>query len=144
MSITLRLGGYHRAQNCLPGYQYAVFWTPSPANASVRHACVSRRDLKASSAWETFTLTDYDQTDDDGHNVYAHFSRPLLPLTLLPSISLGISPTDGTLHIGFDQHDNPLRYRVSTPGVATDPAHTAWAADIFGPTLVRPPLTAHS
>ena len=55
-----------------PGYQYAVFWTPSPANASVRHACVSRRDLRARSAWETFTLTDYDQTDDDGHNVYAH------------------------------------------------------------------------
>ena len=52
-----------------PGYQYAVFWVADATNASIRHASVSRRNLKTSSAWETFTLPDYNQTDDDGHDV---------------------------------------------------------------------------
>ncbi|GJE93615.1 BNR repeat-containing protein [Phanerochaete sordida] len=103
----------------LNGYQYAVFWTADPANASIRHASVSRRDLKSASSWETFTLPDYNQTDDDGHDV----------------ITLGISEGDGTLHIGFDQHDNDLRYRTSRVGVATNPSATKWDANIFGPTL---------
>ena len=51
-------------------------------------------------------------------------------------ISLGVSHGDGTLHIGFDQHDNPLHYRVSKAGVATNPGKVKWSADIFGPTLV--------
>ncbi|EGO23046.1 hypothetical protein SERLADRAFT_471713 [Serpula lacrymans var. lacrymans S7.9] len=51
------------------------------------------------------------------------------------SICLGISHGDGTLHISFDQHDNPLNYRISTPGVATNPAGVTWSPDIFGPTL---------
>ncbi|EKM51248.1 uncharacterized protein PHACADRAFT_213112 [Phanerochaete carnosa HHB-10118-sp] len=101
------------------GYQYAVFWTADATNASIRHASVSRRDLRMSSLWETFTLSDYNQSDDDGHDV----------------ISLGISQGDGTLHIGFDQHDNDLRYRISKSGVATNPSVIEWTADIFGPTL---------
>lgn len=103
----------------LKGYQYAVFWTADPANESVRHASVSRRSIQAPTDWETFTLPDYDQTDDDGHDV----------------ISLGISEGDGTLHIGFDQHDNDLRYRVSKAGVATNPSTTKWTPEIFGPIL---------
>ena len=51
-------------------------------------------------------------------------------------ISLGISRGDGTLHIGFDQHDNDLRYRISKPGIATHPDRFKWTADIFGPVLV--------
>ncbi|KIP05056.1 hypothetical protein PHLGIDRAFT_129115 [Phlebiopsis gigantea 11061_1 CR5-6] len=101
------------------GYQYAVFWAPEATNASIRHLSVSRRDLKTSSSWETFGLQDYDQTDDDGHDI----------------ISLGISRGDGTLHLGFDQHDNELRYRVSHAGVATNPASTGWNESIFGPVL---------
>jgi hypothetical protein len=152
------------------GYHYAVFWTPSLTNASVRHASISRRNLSSSSAWETFALTDYNQTDDDGHNVYvlsvfnlgSFIFFVLVPATFIylyifssftstspnpclccahhyflrPSISLGISPTDGTLHLGFDQHDNPLRYRVSRPGITTAPSRASWNASIFGPILV--------
>ena len=55
----------------------------------------------------------------------------------LSSISLGISPTDGTLHLGFDQHDNPLRYRVSNPGVALRPNEVEWNAKVFGEVLVN-------
>ena len=126
------------AVQCVVGYQYSVFWTPNPANESVRHASVSRRNLQASTSWETFTLPDYDQTDDDGHDVLVHptdCTRQENSPTFR-SISLGISEGDGTLHIGFDQHDNDLRYRVSKPGVATNPSATEWTADIFGPILV--------
>ncbi|OBZ73459.1 hypothetical protein A0H81_06920 [Grifola frondosa] len=42
---------------------------------------------------------------------------------------------DGTLHIGFDQHDNNLNYRVSQEGVATNPAKVTWSPDLFGPVL---------
>ena len=51
-------------------------------------------------------------------------------------ISLGISRGDGTLHIGFDQHDNDLRYRISKPGIATHPDRFKWTADLFGLVLV--------
>ncbi|KAH7918465.1 hypothetical protein BV22DRAFT_1076219 [Leucogyrophana mollusca] len=120
-----RLNGESFQQDALTsynGYQYAVHWVADAANVSVRYACVSRRALTGASGsgdWETLTLTDYEQTDDDGHDI----------------ISLGISHGDGTLHISFDQHDNPLNYRVSVPGVATDPANTTWAPALFGPVL---------
>ena len=52
-------------------------------------------------------------------------------------MSLGISHGDGSLHLGFDQHDNDLNYRMSKTGVATNPSEVAWSADLFGPTLVR-------
>lgn len=54
----------------------------------------------------------------------------------LLSISLGISKGDGTLHLGFDQHDNPLHYRVSQKNIATHPQNVKWTSGIFGPTLV--------
>lgn len=58
------------------------------------------------------------------------------------SISLGISRTDGSLHLIFDQHDNDLRYRSSTLGVATNPTETIWAADVVftSSILVRSPV----
>ncbi|KIJ67199.1 hypothetical protein HYDPIDRAFT_127044 [Hydnomerulius pinastri MD-312] len=106
------------------GFQYAVHWTADTANVSVRHASISRRPIvPESGAWETFTLMDYNQTDDDGHDI----------------ISIGISHGDGTLHISFDQHDNNLNYRMSKPGVATNPTSTSWSSDIFGPTLAYLP-----
>ncbi|KAK7681824.1 hypothetical protein QCA50_015171 [Cerrena zonata] len=101
------------------GYQYAVFYKTDISNTSVRHPQVSRRSLSPALPWETFALSDYNQTEDDGHDI----------------ISLGVSHGDGTLHIGFDQHDNPLHYRVSKAGVATNPGKVNWTADIFGPTL---------
>ncbi|KAI0364621.1 hypothetical protein BV20DRAFT_974177 [Pilatotrama ljubarskyi] len=102
------------------GYQYAAFYVNDASNASVRHPSLGRRALKGhNTAWETFSFTDYNQTEDDGHDV----------------MSLGISRGDGTLHIGFDQHDNDLNYRVSQAGVATNPSMTEWSPSLFGPML---------
>lgn len=58
-----------RCANLIPriGYQYAVFYVEDVANASVRHPSVSRRALTG--AWETFIMSDYNQTDDDGHDM---------------------------------------------------------------------------
>ncbi|KAH9933964.1 uncharacterized protein BXZ73DRAFT_46129 [Epithele typhae] len=102
------------------GYQYAAFYVPDASNTSIRHPSLSRRALAgAAKNWETFSFTEYNQTDDDGHNV----------------ISIGISHGDGTVHMGFDQHDNNLTYRASQPGVATNPAEIQWSAELFGPVL---------
>ena len=80
---------------------------------------------------------DYNQTEDDGHDMYAScvLSSPCYCLTVY-SISLGISHGDGTLHLGWDQHDNDLNYRISQTGVATNPSEVEWSADLFGVTLV--------
>ncbi|KAI0312367.1 hypothetical protein OF83DRAFT_1146529 [Amylostereum chailletii] len=113
------------------GYQYATFWVPDVANASIRHLSVSRRDLSANatdagaSVWETFTFADYNQTEDDGHDT--------------PSI--GISPGDGTVHLSFDHHDTQLKYRVSKNGSALDPASTMWSPALFGETQDHLPGT---
>ncbi|KAF8063369.1 hypothetical protein FPV67DRAFT_1506236 [Lyophyllum atratum] len=118
-----RLNGESFQQDTLVtfnGYQYALFWVADSANSSVRHASVSRRPLhrgQRSGDWESFILTDYNQTEDDGHDI----------------TSLGISRGDGSLHIIFDQHDNPLHYRSSIPSVATHPKKVSWTKDIFGP-----------
>lgn len=66
-----RLNGESFQQDALvifQGWQYAVHYLTDAANASVRHPAVSRRKL-AAGAWETFTLEDYDQTEDDGHDM---------------------------------------------------------------------------
>lgn len=56
------------------GYQYAAFWLADTSNSSVRHPSVSRRDLSADPSspgeWDTFTFMDYNQTEDDGHDMY--------------------------------------------------------------------------
>ncbi|TFK51516.1 hypothetical protein OE88DRAFT_1680346 [Heliocybe sulcata] len=122
-----RLNGESFQQDALVtfgSYQYAVHYVPDTANASVRHPSLSRRTLSDSGTgdWVTATFADYDQTDDDGHNI----------------ISLGISPGDGTLHLAYDQHDNPLVYRVSNPGLATQPpSDSDWPSvtSLFTPVL---------
>ncbi len=68
-SISLKVLPLAHDSNIVLGYQYAVFWTADASNTSVRHPSVSRRGLQGSSGWETFTLSDYDGTDDDGHDV---------------------------------------------------------------------------
>jgi hypothetical protein len=118
------------------GYQYATFWTPSAQNASVRNAALSRRALhpnKSASPWETFTLPDYNQTSDDGHDMYVstlvHAYGPNLEL----SISIGISSGDGTLHMIFDQHDSNFHYRSSVQGLTLQPASHEWSAALMSP-----------
>ncbi|KAK7471035.1 hypothetical protein VKT23_002450 [Stygiomarasmius scandens] len=98
------------------GYQYAAFWSPDIANVSVRHAHIARR-LLPEGDWQGFEFMDYNQTEDDGHD----------------TISLGISRGDGSLHLIFDQHDNPLHYRASIPGVASNPTNVVFTSELFGP-----------
>jgi hypothetical protein len=47
------------------------------------------------------------------------------------SISIGISGTDGVLHLGLDQHDNSLHYRASAAGLATQPTAHPWSPALF-------------
>ncbi|KAI0821726.1 hypothetical protein BC628DRAFT_1422357 [Trametes gibbosa] len=118
-----RLNGESFQQDALVtfnGYQYAAFYVNDLSNSSVRHPSLARRAIKGqNTVWESFSFLDYIQTEDDGHDI----------------ISLGISRGDGTLHIGFDQHDNDLNYRISTAGVATHPEETQWSSALFGPVL---------
>jgi BNR repeat-containing family member len=88
--------------------QYAAFW-----NAS-RHVVLARRTLPSNS-WETLEFTDYQNSADDAHN----------------TISLGVCPRDGTLHLSFDHHGNDLRYRKSNEGFLDAPDASAWATSSF-------------
>ena len=90
------------------GYQYAAFWNTS------RHVVLGRRALPTG-AWSTIELADYTNSADDAHN----------------TISLGVCPGDGTLHLSFDHHGNDLHYRKSVAGLVTSPATTTWAASSF-------------
>ncbi len=90
------------------GYQYAAFWNTR------RHVVLARR-LLPSGAWSELELTDYTNTAGDAHN----------------TISLGVSPGDGTLHLSFDQHDSNLEYRKSIPGLLTQPSTATWVASSF-------------
>lgn len=93
------------------GYQYAAFWN------NRRHVVMARRQL-SSGAWSTFEFTDYTNTADDAHN----------------TISLGVCPADGTLHVAFDHHTNDLHYRKSVADFVTAPASATWAANSFSAT----------
>ena len=80
------------------GYQYATYYDGN------RNVCVARRKLPVG-AWEVLRFTDYVITNHDSHNV----------------VALGVCEGDGTIHVAFDHHKDPLNYRVSSPGVATNP-----------------------
>jgi hypothetical protein len=90
------------------GYQYAAWYTAS------RAAVVARRNL-ASGSWETAVLP-HQLTTNDSHN----------------SISLGISPADGRLHVAMDTHDSRIFYLKSEAGLVSDPRNRAWSASRFG------------
>jgi hypothetical protein len=90
------------------GYEYAAFWN------TTRHVVLGRRSLPAG-AWSTLELADYTLSADDAHN----------------TISLGVCPGDGTLHLSFDHHSNDLHYRKSVAGLVSNPATATWAASSF-------------
>ena len=90
------------------GYQYAAFWNTS------RHVVLARKALP-SGTWSTLEFTDYSLSADDAHN----------------TISLGICPKDGTLHLSFDHHSNNLHYRKSVAGLLANPSTVAWTAASF-------------
>ncbi len=80
------------------GYQYLAYYDAR------RNVCLSRRKLP-DGQWEIIRFTDYLFQSNDAHN----------------TISMGICPNDGTIHLAFDHHVHPLHYRVSRKGVATTP-----------------------
>ena len=94
------------------GYQYVSYYTISEEH------CAARRKLPDGN-WEYFCFDDYTFTskllDGDGHN----------------NTVLGISPDDGTIHIAFDHHVNPLHYRVSNKNAALNPENTNWEPALF-------------
>ncbi|MBL7253318.1 BNR repeat-containing protein [Paractinoplanes lichenicola] len=101
------------------GWQYAAFWDQDG------YVNLSRRQLP-SGAWANLRLTDYRTTSTDSHN----------------TISIGIAPADGTIHLAFDTHSSVFRYRKSVAGLATTPGAHAWTADRFG--AVQSSLTSTS
>ena len=96
-------------------YQYAGYYDDQ------RHVCMARRRLSQGN-WEIIRFMDYNFKSNDAHN----------------TISIGICPGDGTIHMAFDHHVHPLHYRVSQKGVATDPDKVIWQASLFSP--VNPEL----
>jgi hypothetical protein len=91
------------------GWQYAAFWDESG------HVNISRRALP-DGAWQHVQLTDYATDSTDSHN----------------TISVGISPEDGTVHLAFDMHSSAFRHRQSVAGLATSPGAADWAPGSFG------------
>lgn len=91
-------------------YQYLGFYD------AARRVCMGRRRLP-DGAWEVMRFGDYDFTSNDAHN----------------TISIGVCPADGTIHLAFDHHGHPLHYRVSRKGAASDPSKVEWTPGLFGP-----------
>jgi hypothetical protein len=91
-------------------WQYAVYYDGQ------RRVCLARRP-QATKAWEVIRFEDHRLRGNNTHNVAV----------------VGICPQDGTIHLAFDHHANPLHYRVSRRGVALHPEQHAWTAELFGP-----------
>lgn len=92
------------------GYQYVTYYDDN------RNVCLGRRQLPGGE-WEIIRFTDYAMPGSDSHNV----------------VTLGICAADGTIHLMFDHHADPLNYRVSAQNVATHPETAEWSANLFGP-----------
>jgi hypothetical protein len=91
-------------------YQYVGYY------GGKRQVCMARRKLPAGN-WQIIRFKDYEFRSNDAHN----------------TISIGICPRDGTIHLAFDHHGHPLHYRVSQRGAATMPEAVKWDASLFGP-----------
>ncbi|MER5467778.1 BNR repeat-containing protein [Streptomyces sp. NPDC002685] len=90
------------------GYQYAVWYTAD------RSAVLARRALGATT-WSKITLG-HKLKSDDSHNV----------------ISMGVSRTDGRLHLAMDSHSDGFFYVKSVAGLLDNPASTTWTAAVLG------------
>ena len=96
------------------GYQYLTFWDKS-ANLSI-----ARKRLPEGE-WEIIRFADYRVSPNrvaDNHY----------------TISMGICENDGTIHIAFDHHNDPLHYKKSGPGLANKPEEMDWTQSSFGAT----------
>lgn len=91
-------------------YQYVGYYDGN------RQVCLARRKCPEG-PWQIIRFKDYNFKSNDAHN----------------TISIGICPKDGTIHISFDHHGHPLHYRVSQKNAANDPESADWNASLFGP-----------
>lgn len=94
------------------GYQYATFFADGGALA------VARRKLP-DGAWQVIRFSDYTLKKpyhNDVHNVAV----------------IGVCEADGTIHLSFDHHVHPLRYRKSIAGLAATPDKFEWKQEHFG------------
>ncbi len=82
-------------------YQYIGYYD------GYRQVCIARRKLPGG-PWETIRFNDYQFKSNDAHN----------------TISIGICPNDGTIHMAFDHHGDLLHYRISQKGIANNPETT--------------------
>ncbi len=118
-ALTIR-GGFGQGINGLAFQQDAVVTHRESQYVGYydgsRRVCLARRRLPAGD-WTVLRFADYDFTSNDAHN----------------TISMGICPQDGTIHLAFDHHGHPLHYRVSRKGAAQHPQSTAWETSLFGP-----------
>ncbi|CAL9656365.1 hypothetical protein SUDANB15_06785 [Streptomyces sp. enrichment culture] len=90
------------------GHQYAAWCTAD------RGAVVGRRALGAST-WQTARVG-HTLRYDDPHNV----------------ISMGVSRSDGRLHLNMDSHSDGFTRVRSVAGLMDDPAGQSWTANRFG------------
>jgi hypothetical protein len=90
------------------GYQYAAWYTAD------RSAVVARRALGATT-WSKITLA-HKLKSSDSHNV----------------ISMGVSRTDGRLHLNLDSHSDGFFYVKSVAGLLDNAASTAWTSAVLG------------
>jgi len=114
-------GGFGQAINGLAFQQDAVMTHGSYQYVGYydgdRHVCLARRELPDGD-WQIVRFPDYDFKSNDAHN----------------TISIGICPQDGTIHMAFDHHGHPLHYRRSRQEVAANPEAMTWDISLFGPT----------
>jgi hypothetical protein len=82
------------------GFQYTLYWDADKV------LCVVRRRLNTTE-FQTLRLPQYQLTinPSDGHR----------------NTVVGISPSDGRLHLSWDHHNNPLRYTKTRAAFLTDP-----------------------
>jgi autotransporter-associated beta strand protein len=94
------------------GYQYTAFWRNE---SNVGRVTVGRRAV-GSSTWELANISSvFVNGANDAHNV----------------ISLGLNPTDGTIHLAYDLHGHNLRYRVSNQNLLANPSGVPWNSNLF-------------
>ncbi|WP_329543904.1 BNR repeat-containing protein [Streptomyces sp. NBC_01356] len=90
------------------GYQYAAWYTAD------KNAVVGRRVL-GGSTWSTVRVG-HTLKSSDSHNV----------------ISMGVSKTDGRLHLNMDSHSDGFTYVKSVAGLMDNPSGLTWIASRFG------------
>lgn len=117
--------GQRQALTSFNGYQYAIYYVTAAETAPQAHVAVARRKLPGG-PWQVIELKDaaikngvFKGTTEpnDSHN----------------AASLDVCPKDGTIHIAYDHHNHPLRYRVTATGAATEPETAKWDASLFLP-----------